>query len=170
VAILNPEHLFDQADGLASSGVGRPRQVDIRRAISACYYGLFHAVIAAAADLMIGQNNRSQPSYGLIYRSIDHNRLRDFCKDVQKPTLPDRYKWYSPQAGFGADLKAFATALVELQEKRHTADYDPMVQMKQSDAMLLTRTARAALTKFQTADVEERNMFLTLLLFEPRKY
>jgi hypothetical protein len=74
VAILNPEHLFDQAEGLVTSGGGRPRQVDIRRAISASYYGLFHAVVAAAADLIIGQNNRSKPDYGLIYRTIDHNR------------------------------------------------------------------------------------------------
>jgi hypothetical protein len=133
VAILNPEHLFDQAEGLVTSGGGRPRQVDIRRAISASYYGLFHAVVAAAADLIIGQNNRSKPDYGLIYRTIDHNRLREFCKDVQKTSLPHKYKRYSPPAGFGADIKAFATAIVELQERRHTADYDPMVQMKQSD-------------------------------------
>ena len=169
MAILNPEHLFDQAEGLVTSGGGRPRQVDIRRAISASYYGLFHAVVAAAADLIIGQNNRSKPDYGLIYRTIDHNRLREFCKDVQKTSLPHKYKRYSPPAGFGGDIKAFATAIVELQERRHTADYDPMVQMKQSDAILLTRTARAALSRFQSVDADERNTFLTLLLFEPRR-
>src|SRR5215216_7618181 len=44
VAILNPEHLFDQAEKLIlSPPAGRPRQVDIRRAISAAYYGVFHA-------------------------------------------------------------------------------------------------------------------------------
>jgi hypothetical protein len=108
VAILNPARLFDQADGLAGSGIGRPRQVDIRRAISASYYGLFHAVVTAAADLMIGQNNRSQPRYGLVYRSIDHNRLREFCKDVQKQTLPEKYRRYAPAGGFGADIRTFA--------------------------------------------------------------
>jgi uncharacterized protein (UPF0332 family) len=169
VAVLNPEHLFDQADDLVRSGGGRPRQVDIRRAISASYYGLFHAVVAGAADLVIGQKDRSKPLYGLVYRSIDHNRLREFCKDVQKPGLPDRYKRCLPSASFGADIKAFATAIVELQERRHTADYDPMVQMKQSDAMLLTRTARAALARFQGAMPDERIVFLTLLLFEPRR-
>jgi hypothetical protein len=169
VAILNPAHLFDQADGLAGSGVGRPRQVDIRRAISASYYGLFHAVTTAAADQVIGQNNRSQPRYGLVYRSIDHNRLRELCKDVQKLTLPEKYRRYAPQGGFGADIRTFAIAVVELQEKRHTADYDPMAQMKQSDAIVSTGTARAALTRFQSANSDERMIFLTLLLFEPRR-
>jgi hypothetical protein len=117
----------------------------------------------------MGQNNRSKPGYGLIYRSIDHSRLRDFCKDLQKSTLPDKYKRYSPPAGFGADIKAFATAIVELQERRHTADYDPMVQMKQSDAILLTKTARAALARFQADNSDERETFLTLVLFEPRR-
>jgi len=169
VAILNPDHLFDQADVLIASGVGRPRQVDIRRAISASYYGLFHAVVTAAADLVIGQNNRAQPRYGLVYRSIDHNRLRELCTDLQKQPLPDKYKRYAPHGGFGVDIKIFATAVVELREKRHIADYDPMVQMKQSDAILLTRTARAALIRFQNANPDERAVFLTLLLFEPRR-
>jgi hypothetical protein len=83
--------------------------------------------------------------------------------------LPERYRRYAPQGGFGTDIKAFATAVVELQEKRHTADYDPMVQMKQSDAILLTGTARAALTRFQNANADDRAIFLTLLLFEPRR-
>jgi hypothetical protein len=168
VAILNPEPLFDQADLLSTREVGRPRQVDIRRAISASYYALFHAVVTAAADLMIGQNNRAQLRYGLVYRNIDHKRLREFCKDVQKQSLPEKYRQYAPQAGFGAEIKALATAVVELQEKRHTADYDPMIQVKQSDAILLTRTARAALQCFQDAGTDQRDTFLTLLLFERR--
>jgi hypothetical protein len=50
VAILNPDHLFEQANRLAVPfGPGSIRQVDVRRAISAAYYGLFHAVLTAAA-------------------------------------------------------------------------------------------------------------------------
>jgi len=168
LAILNPEHLFDQADELAARGIGRPRQTDIRRAISASYYGLFHAAVAAAADLVIGQSNRDQPRYGLVYRSVDHHTLRELCRDVQKQTLPEKYKPYAPKGGFGTDIKAFATAVLDLQQKRHTADYDPMAQMKQSDAILVIGTARAALIRFQNANVDERTIFLTLLLFEPR--
>jgi hypothetical protein len=50
VTILNPDHLFDQADRLIVSTAGPPRQVDLRRAISAAYYGVFHIVATAVAD------------------------------------------------------------------------------------------------------------------------
>jgi hypothetical protein len=39
LAILNPEHLFEQAEKLViPPPAGPPRQVDIRRAVSAAYY------------------------------------------------------------------------------------------------------------------------------------
>jgi hypothetical protein len=168
VAILNSEHLFEQADYLIISHPGRPRQVDVRRAISAAYYGLFHAVVTAAADQVVGSTNRTQSRYGLVYRSIDHKSLREFCKDIQKSTLPDKYKPYAPQGGFGSDIVRFAAAIVQLQEKRHAADYDPMVTVTQSDAILLIAASRAALSGFQNATPDQRTIFLTMLLFPPR--
>jgi uncharacterized protein (UPF0332 family) len=54
VAILNPDQLFEQAEKLIAIPAGRPRQVDIRRAISSAYYAIFHAIITAAADQFVG--------------------------------------------------------------------------------------------------------------------
>jgi hypothetical protein len=168
VAILDPEHLFEQADLLITARAGRPRQADIRRAISATYYGLFHAAVTAAADQVVGATNRAKSRYGLVYRSIDHKSLRDLCEAIKKPNLPDKYKPYAPQGGFEPDIIAFATAVAELQEKRHEADYNPMIQMKRSDTILWIGAARAALTGFQNVDPEQRTIFLTLLLFATR--
>jgi hypothetical protein len=142
--------------------------VDIRRAISAAYYGLFHAAMTAAADQVVGATNRAQSRYGLVYRSIGHKSLRELCEAIQKPTLPDKYKPYAPRA-FGSDIIAFATAVAVLQEKRHEADYNPMIQMKRSDTTLWIGAARAALTRFQNTDHEQRTIFLTLLLFATRR-
>lgn len=69
MAVLNPSHLFEQANKLIAIQVGPPRQVDIRRAISAAYYATFHATITAAADQFIGVTNRDTSRYGLVYRS-----------------------------------------------------------------------------------------------------
>src|ERR1700676_3334710 len=57
-AVLDPNHLFEQANKLITIQVGPPRQVDIRRAISAAYYATFHATITAAADQFIGVTSR----------------------------------------------------------------------------------------------------------------
>jgi uncharacterized protein (UPF0332 family) len=168
VAILNPDHLFEQAEKLISPAAGRPRQVDIRRAISAAYYAIFHATIAAAVDQLIGVTNRDQSRYGLAYRSVNHAWVRDLCKEIQKPTLSNKFKSYAPSQGFGPNVAAFAAAVVDLQEKRHSADYDVMIRMNRSDAALAIATGRAALNRFSTASELQRSAFLSLLLFPPR--
>ena len=169
MAILSPEHLFEQGDRLISRRqAGPPRQVDIRRAISAAYYGIFHATVAAAADQFVGVTNRTRSRYGLVYRSVNHTWLRDLCKEVQKQTLSRKYRSYVPQNGFGTNIIAFAAAVVELQEKRHAADYDPMIRVNRSDAALAIKTARAALRRFRRAHPSRRLAFLSLLLFPPR--
>jgi hypothetical protein len=121
VAVLNPSHLFEQANKLVAIQVGPPRQVDIRRAISAAYYATFHA------------------------------------------TMP-----HAPSNGFGLDITAFAAAVVELQEKRHAADYDVMIRMNKSDAVLAISTAKAALRRFNKASKARRLAYLSVLLFPPR--
>lgn len=168
MAILNPEHLFEQADRLIDRSQGRPRQVDIRRAISAAYYGIFHAIVTAAADQFIGPTNRARGRYALAYRSVSHEWLRDLCREVQKQTLPRRFRSYEPPSGFGPNIRAFAAATIELREKRVAADYDPIMRFNRSDALLAIRTSRAALKRFRRANTTRRVAFLSLLLFPPR--
>lgn len=167
VTILNPEHLFDQADSLIASPGGAPRQADLRRAISSAYYGIFHATLTAVADLFVGVTKRPTAQYGLVYRSVDHRSLRALCSEIIKPTLPAKYAAYRPR-GFSPNIKAFAAAVVDLQEKRHTADYDPMIRVKSSDALAAVRTARRAVRRFDQASRQQRDLFLTLMVFPPR--
>jgi hypothetical protein len=142
--------------------------VGIRRSISAAYYAIFHATITAAVDQFVGVTNRDRSRYGLVYRSVSHAWLRDLCKEVQKPTLTNKFKPYAPSNGFGSNITASAAAIVELQEKRHSADYDVMIRMNKSDAVLAINTAEAALRRFSKASKQRRLAFLSLLLFPPR--
>jgi uncharacterized protein (UPF0332 family) len=168
VAILKPEHLFEQADRLMATRTGRPRQADIRRAISAAYYGIFHAILTAAADQFVGVTNRDRNHYGLVYRSVSHQWLRDLCRDVQKPTLPAKLQPYAPSNGFGPNIVAFGAAVLELQQKRHDADYNVTIRMNWSEATSAVTPAKAALTRFNKAGARRCVAFLILLLFQPR--
>ncbi len=169
MAVLNPDHLLDQADRLiAPPGGGAPRQADLRRAISNAYYAVFHAVVAQAADDIVGITHRASPRYGLVYRSIDHKSLRKLCEDAKKTALPAKYSKYCPRGGFGPDLIALANAVVDLQEKRHLADYDTLFRVKMSDAVLAVATGRTALDRFRNANRTSRKAFLSLLVFPPR--
>jgi uncharacterized protein (UPF0332 family) len=166
---MNPEHLFEQAETLIQApAAGRPRQVDLRRGVSAAYYALFHAILATAADLVVGTTNRSTILYELVYRSIDHRALRELCTEVGKTTLTKKYAPYAPSNGFGSNIEAFAAAFVQLQIKRHEADYNPLVRITTSDAARTIQTARAALARFNRASSTRRRAFLTLLMFPPR--
>jgi hypothetical protein len=169
VAILNPDHLFEQAEKLiAAPPAGPPRQVDLRRAMSAVYYGVFHAVAAAAANEFVGARWRQTKRYALAYRSMDHRWLRELCSELKKLTPARRVAANGPAAGFGAEIQAFATAVIELQEKRHTADYDPLPRLRTSDVRLAISTARSALGNFDRANSSHRKAFLALLMFPPR--
>jgi hypothetical protein len=169
MAVLNPDHLLEQADRLITpfSG-GAPRQADLRRAISNAYYGLFHAVATEAADDLVGRTQRHTPRYALVYRSIDHRSLRGICEEVIKPTLPARYRAHEPRGGFGDDIIALATAAVDLQEKRHSADYDPLFRARMSDAVLAVATARTALVRLRNSNRTRRKTFLSLVVFSLR--
>lgn len=169
MAVLSPDHLLDQADRLiAPPGGGAPRQADLRRAISNSYYAVFHAIVTQTADDFVGKTNRASPRYALVYRSIAHASLRKLCEDVKKTTLPEKYSMYSPRGGFGADLSALATAVVDLQEKRHLADYDPLFRVSMSDAVAVIATGRAALKLFRKASRSPRKAFISLLTFPPK--
>ena len=79
-----------------------------------------------------------------------------------------KYAPHVPPGGFGPDLQPFAAAALELQEKRISADYDPSIWVRSSDAVLAVNTARTALRRFEAASALSREAFLTLLLFQPR--
>lgn len=169
MAIPNPEHLFDQADALISlPHAGPPRQANLRRAISSAYYGLFHFVLIAASDEFVGVTLRATGRYALVYRSVSHSWMAELCKEVKKPTLPKMYEPYAPSGGFGPELRSFGTAVVALQERRYSADYDPLARFQASDARFDVSTARAAVQRFDQADIEQRKLFLTLLVCQPR--
>lgn len=123
--------------------------------------------LAAAADEVVGKTKRSASEYSLVYRSVDHRSLRLLCFEADKPTLPAKYARYAPN-GFASDIQAFAGAVLDLQDKRHAADYDPSIRVTTSDAVVAIDTARDTLNRFAHADPSERTAFLTLLLFMPR--
>lgn len=169
MTLPSPQHFFQRAIRLAASpSSGPPRQVDLRRAISDAYYGIFHATLAAAADQFVGASKRATRQYALVYRSISHGAIRELCLDVKKQTLPRLLARHAPPAGFGANLLAYAEVLVDLQERRLSADYDPLMRYQRAHAFAAVGAAQNALTRFKNTTDAEREAFLALLVFKPR--
>ncbi len=169
MTIPNPDHLIDQARQLLLpvSG-GAPRQVDIRRAISAAYYAVFHTVLAATADMVVGARDRATARYALAYRAVAHFAFRVICEETKKPQPTAKYKQFVPTAGWDGHIRAFAIASIELQLKRHNADYDPLARFTMVEATSTVDMAADAIVQFAKAAADHRKTFLTLLLFPPR--
>ena len=103
----------------------------------------------------------------MVYRSISHRSLRSLCEDIGKKTLPSKYSRYAPKNGFDDDLIALASAVIDLQEKRHLADYDRHFRVKRSDAEFAVATSRSALIRLKSANRTKRKAFISLVVFSP---
>jgi uncharacterized protein (UPF0332 family) len=91
---------------------GEPKQVDLRRAVSAAYYGLFHLLTTEAA-----QNWKNAGQRDRFARMFDHGRMKTSSSKISSRPLP-----VDPADATG--LKLVADSFVKLQQARHTADYD----------------------------------------------
>jgi hypothetical protein len=158
---MNPEDLLDQADFMINYALptGRPRQVNLRRAISNAYYALFHFAMRAGADMVVGASaRRNAPQlYARAYRSINHNELRD------------RFKELRGRPATSVNIRAFMDAAVDLQKARHDADYDPLYRATKTVANEGVQLARDAIAAFEAASSDEQKACLTFLFFKERR-
>jgi len=169
MAILDYDQLLEQAELLSKPRrPGPPRQVDVRRAISAAYYAVFHFIMARAADLTVGSTRRWSARYAVVYRSIDHTQLRTICQAIKSARPDPKIGALVPNQRFGQPMALFAAMVQDLQLARHTADYDPTELYRSGDAIAAISAARTALQSWRSAPAEERAAFLTLLLFKRR--
>lgn len=169
MTILNAEHLLDQSVALLGRARGgRHRQADLRRATSTAYYAVFHTIVTAFADRVVGRAKRGTAQYTLAYRGLDHRTVRGLCSTLVRPALPQNYNGLSPAGGFGAAIRTFSGLVIDLQRERHLADYDPSWSIKPSKAIALTCSARDAIAYWEATPLEQREAFLLLLLFPPR--
>ena len=90
-----------------------PSEADLRRAVSAAYYAVFHTLAASNAELIAGQPQSGISAYAWerVYRRLDHGRAQNNLRAVLNLLSP---------AG-----ENFARAFIELQDLRREADYDP---------------------------------------------
>lgn len=161
---MNPLHLLEQAEQLALSGTGRPRQSDLRRAVSTAYYALFHLLTQAGAALV----HRSAALRLLLARHYEHRDMKNASRgfaDARLTAPLERIVGDIPD-----ELSAVAKTFVELQEARHLADYDTSGEGSFSrpdvrEILARTRQAFQAWEQLRTTPAGE--LYLLAMLFHP---
>lgn len=114
------EELLDHASRLLKSPA---TEADVRRAVSASYYAVFHLIAAAVAT----QASPASPPglSGRIQRVLEHRAMKNAMESFR---TQDSCAKLSANIGipcaFSFDLAEIAKAYGELQDARHLADYD----------------------------------------------
>ena len=116
-----PRDLLDQAVQLLSHETKKPKQASLRRSVSTAYYALFHLLVSESVRTMAPA---SPKNIGLqMQRAFDHGTMKRVCKGFSGGTLPDAIQ-HLQSGPIEPDLRKVARIFVDLQEERHTADYD----------------------------------------------
>ena len=157
---MNWQHLIDIAQLLAGQGAlvtrGRPRQMMLKKAISAAYYAMFHALCYSNANVLIGSTARAArlPAWTRTYRALDHGAARD--------RLLQRNSSVSPA------VQSFGTAFSVLQSNRNKADYDPNSRFHRGHAVSLIDRSEDAIQAFLSSGESERRELAAAILMRGR--
>jgi len=155
---LHPRDWLGVANVLVTSHSGKPSAISCRRAVSSIYYALFHCLARDCADLLIGGSNavRSAEAWKQVYRSLEHGFAKDRCRD--KGTIQK----------FPKQIQNFANYFVLMQEKRHSADYDPTAIFSKLDVVADIETAERAVIEYKSVPAKHRRAFCAYMLFKKR--
>ena len=132
--------LLDQAEQLAQLDPRRPKQANLRRAVSSAYYALFHLLAWEASALYAAEPGMA----ARINRTHNHAEMKKASSMIANDKLP---KAVQPSGGgytTPLDLKSVANAFVRLQQARHEADYDLSRTFRKQEALAFVKLARQA--------------------------
>jgi uncharacterized protein (UPF0332 family) len=145
--MADSDELIDHAFVLAGLNLQSvPNQVDLRRAVSAAYYALFHLLTTQAAGNWKNESQRHR-----FARMFEHGRMKQCSTKVM--TRSDE-----PKDPIAANLKVVASGLLTLQESRNTADYDNArvwSRDEATEAILQAQDAMAAWTAIRQTEMAQ---------------
>lgn len=149
--------LIPTARRLARINPNRPRQADLKRAVSTAYYALFHTLAQDCADRLIGTGpRRYSPAWVQAYRALEHGFAKNACESVSR-------------LGFPVEVRDFANTFRQLQDERHRADYDPLARYTRAEVIILVSEAELAIRSLKAAPRQDRRAFAALVLLKRRK-
>jgi hypothetical protein len=107
---------------------------------------------------MIGTSgaDRSKPAWIQTYRAVDHGTVKNACK--QNKILKE----------FPKEIEDFGNLFLELQKKRHDADYDPFSSLKRSSVVSDLDAAEVTIREFKRSRVKDKRAFAAFVLFKKR--
>jgi hypothetical protein len=163
------DDLLAQAWHLAGLDKKRPKQANLRRAVSAAYYALFHLIVGNGGYVM----SPAEPARlrQRVQRMFEHSAMKAVCKKFAKNDL----KALPVDLGeliatpLEPELSAIANTFVEMQELRHQADYDVLATFDRYQVYELIDSVEDAFRKWSSmAGKPNANVFLAAMMLQKR--
>ena len=128
----------------------------LKRAVSAAYYSMFHALCRSNANALIGVSSRRvhQPACARAHRALDHGFAREHLQP-NRAILP-------------ATAQNFKIAFMVFRENRHRADYGPEARFSQDEVVNLIDRVEAAIQALFAINAAERRALAAVVLLRGR--
>ena len=153
------DFILTARDLAESAGRGRPRESNLRRAVSTAYYALFHCLAECCANMLAGSTpaGRSQRAWRQTYRALQHSTARNRCR---RQDIIER---------FPNEIQEFAKVFVDMQSLRHSADYDPDATFHKSNVVQGITDAEDIINLFNSVPRRDRRAFAIYVLLDIRR-
>ena len=138
------------------------KNVLLRRSVSSSYYAVFHHICGSAATT-IAPNVSAETNYR-IRRWFDHAELKKVCLHFLPPKLKQPLLGLIGESA-SKDLRTVARNFIQLQDARHSADYDLSYTPTSSDGNTFIEFAADAIEAWERiSNTSEANIFILSLL------
>ncbi len=133
------------------------QQAHFRRAVSTAYYAMFHALLQNNADMLYGHEtgHPKSPGWTAIYRALTHTRARSKLAPRSVLDFPDA-------------IADFAATILDLQQQREHADYNPNAIFTYSGTVNVVDRADNNISNFFDTSDEDLRALAAHLLFDNR--
>jgi hypothetical protein len=165
------QDLIAQARALAKlDAKGKPKQANLKRAVSAAYYALFHFLVEEASRALIGSQHGQQGYRQSLARAFTHSTMKSACSSFgagQLPTSVIKPLPRNPKGNYAVPkaIQHIADAFKELQQKRFLADYDLSERFKRSEVLTHIEEVEERIHEFaRLRHSNDRQFFLVCLL------
>lgn len=160
--------LLHQARHLATKEPRKPSQASLRRSVSASYYALFHRLVDEAARRMVSGPGRDGIRRSLS-RAFRHHDMKRLCTSIAGGTPLQKIAVAFQPLPLDPRLVHIARAFADLQDARHSADYDTHQTFTRQDALHFHQLASTSLSNWAAIRrTPQADAFLAGLLINQR--
>lgn len=159
---------LSQARRLARTDPRRPRQGNLRRAVSAAYYGIFHFLIDQSSRFLVGSTGQRERFRKATARAYVHGEMAAAAKTFRGGALPAAIQRSVGPLTVPGELRDLASRFLDAQDERHLADYDLSATFLRRDVIGLIGNIEQAIAEWNRVRSHPASQFflIGLLVWE----